>query len=114
MLHEYHVIYSVRYYPRFHITAVGLGTYYPGYGGTPAYQVHVTCGFERARLTAFFLRCTATPSHMHLSVGQQVTDHRDTEELGIQAAHRVVNSWTDGKKRKPVTMLSKVRRQEGM
>jgi hypothetical protein len=29
MLHEYHVIYSVRHYPRFHITAVGLGTYYP-------------------------------------------------------------------------------------
>jgi hypothetical protein len=29
MLHEYHVIYSVRYYPRFHITAVGLATYYP-------------------------------------------------------------------------------------
>jgi hypothetical protein len=29
MLHEYHVKYSVRYYPRFHITAVGLGTYYP-------------------------------------------------------------------------------------
>jgi hypothetical protein len=28
MLHEYHVIYSVRYYPRFHVTAVGLGTYY--------------------------------------------------------------------------------------
>jgi hypothetical protein len=29
MLHEYHVIYSVRYYPLFHVTAVGLGTYYP-------------------------------------------------------------------------------------
>jgi hypothetical protein len=29
MLHEYHVIYSVWYYPRFHITMVGLGTYYP-------------------------------------------------------------------------------------
>jgi hypothetical protein len=29
MLHEYHVICSVRYYPRFHVTAVGLGTYYP-------------------------------------------------------------------------------------
>jgi hypothetical protein len=28
MLHEYHVIYSVRYYPRFHVTAVGLGTHY--------------------------------------------------------------------------------------
>jgi hypothetical protein len=29
MLHEYHAIYSVRYYPRIHITAVGLETYYP-------------------------------------------------------------------------------------
>jgi hypothetical protein len=29
MLHEYHVICSVRYYPWFHKTAVGLGTYYP-------------------------------------------------------------------------------------
>jgi len=29
MLHEYRVIYSVRYYPRFSATAVGLGTYYP-------------------------------------------------------------------------------------
>jgi hypothetical protein len=28
MLHEYHVIYSVLYYPRFHVTVVGLGTYY--------------------------------------------------------------------------------------
>jgi hypothetical protein len=25
----YHVIYSVRCYPRFHVTAVGLGTFYP-------------------------------------------------------------------------------------
>jgi hypothetical protein len=29
MLHGYHVIYGVRYYPRFHVTAVGLGMYYP-------------------------------------------------------------------------------------
>jgi len=37
MLHEYHVIsrytiysvYSVQYYPRFHVTAVCFGTYYP-------------------------------------------------------------------------------------
>jgi hypothetical protein len=29
MLHEYHVIYSVPYYPQFHVTAVGLGMYYP-------------------------------------------------------------------------------------
>jgi hypothetical protein len=26
---EYHFIYRIRYYPRFHVTAVGLGTYYP-------------------------------------------------------------------------------------
>jgi len=25
----YHVIYSVRYYPRFHVTVIGLRTYYP-------------------------------------------------------------------------------------
>jgi hypothetical protein len=29
MSHEYHVIYSVRYYPRFHVNPVGLGIYYP-------------------------------------------------------------------------------------
>jgi len=29
MVHEYHVIYSVRYYPRLSVAAVGLGTYYP-------------------------------------------------------------------------------------
>jgi len=28
MLHEYHVVYSVRHYPTFSVTAVGLGTYY--------------------------------------------------------------------------------------
>ena len=27
VLHKYHIIYSIRYYPQFHITAVGLGTY---------------------------------------------------------------------------------------
>jgi len=37
MLHEYHVIYSVRYYPRFHVTAVGLGTYYPRIRGVRLY-----------------------------------------------------------------------------
>ena len=30
----YHVIYSVRYYPRFHVTAVGLATYYPWIRGS--------------------------------------------------------------------------------
>ena len=34
MLHKYHVIYSIRYYPRFHVNAVGLGTYYPWIRGS--------------------------------------------------------------------------------
>jgi hypothetical protein len=41
LLHEYHVIYSVRYYSRFHVTAVGLGTYYRwirGHTGTHLYS----------------------------------------------------------------------------
>jgi hypothetical protein len=29
MLYEYHVLHSFRYYPRLHVTAVALGTYYP-------------------------------------------------------------------------------------
>jgi hypothetical protein len=29
MLLEYHIIYSIQYYPRFCVTPVGLGTYYP-------------------------------------------------------------------------------------
>jgi len=28
MIHEYHFIYSIRYYPRFQVSAVGLRTYY--------------------------------------------------------------------------------------
>jgi hypothetical protein len=35
MLHEYHVIYSVQYYPRFHVTAVERIN--RGYGGTYIY-----------------------------------------------------------------------------
>jgi hypothetical protein len=29
MLHKYHIICSVQYYPRFYVTTVGLETYYP-------------------------------------------------------------------------------------
>ena len=41
MLLEYHIIYSVRFYPRFHVTAVRLGTYYPRIIGQPVLQVQV-------------------------------------------------------------------------
>jgi hypothetical protein len=46
MLHEYHAIYSVRYYPWFYVTAVGLGTYYPWIRGH-------TC-IARAEIFLFF------------------------------------------------------------
>jgi hypothetical protein len=42
---EYHVIYSVRYYPRFHVTAVGLGTYYPCIRGYTCVGWTI-CGFS--------------------------------------------------------------------
>ena len=37
MLHAYHVIYNFRYHPRFHVTAVGIGTYYPWIRGYSFY-----------------------------------------------------------------------------
>ena len=38
MSNEYHVVYSLRYYPRFHVTTVGLGTYYPWIRGPDVYS----------------------------------------------------------------------------
>jgi hypothetical protein len=32
-------MYSVRYYPRFHVTAVGLGTYYPWIRGSTCFPL---------------------------------------------------------------------------
>jgi hypothetical protein len=45
-----YTVYSVRYYPRFHITAIGLGTYYPWIRGhycrwEIARSLSVTCFF---------------------------------------------------------------------
>jgi hypothetical protein len=39
MLNEYDAVYSVRYCPWFHVTAVGLGTMSRGYGGPPVYSM---------------------------------------------------------------------------
>jgi hypothetical protein len=47
MLHEYHIIYSVRYYPRFHITAVGLGTYYLWVRGHYSIVIGITLQTEQ-------------------------------------------------------------------
>jgi len=53
MLHEYHVTYSVRYYPRFHVTAVGLGTYYPRIQGSACTFIYL--------LTAVLILTTVKP-----------------------------------------------------
>jgi hypothetical protein len=37
-LHKYHIIHSIHYYPRLHVTAVGLGTYYPWIRGVQLYM----------------------------------------------------------------------------
>jgi len=47
MIHDYHVMYSVRYYPRLHVTAVGLGTYYPRIWWS-------ACVWHRLRVMGFF------------------------------------------------------------
>jgi len=39
----YHVIYSVRYYTQFHVTAVGLGTYYPWIRGSDCTSNSIEC-----------------------------------------------------------------------
>ena len=39
----YHVIYSVRYYPRLHVTTVGLTTYYPWIRGSTCIYCHNVC-----------------------------------------------------------------------
>jgi hypothetical protein len=53
MLHEYHVIYSVRYYLWFHVIAVGVGTYFPWIRRQIFIYVTST-GSYRLRLVAIF------------------------------------------------------------
>ena len=43
---RYDVIYSVRYYPRLSVTAVGLGTYYPWIRRSSCIFNHVTSGID--------------------------------------------------------------------
>jgi hypothetical protein len=50
MLHECHVIYSVRYYPLFHVTAAGLGTYYPRIWGHTYIDFFYLWGVLRDRM----------------------------------------------------------------
>ena len=45
MLHEYDVTYSLWYYPRFHVTVIGLGMHYPQIRGPSVFKnYHHTCG----------------------------------------------------------------------
>jgi len=57
MLHEYHLIHSVRYYPWFHVTVVGLEKYYPWIWGhyciTYSECVSVACSCTRSACAVF-------------------------------------------------------------
>jgi hypothetical protein len=70
MLHEYHIIYSVRYYPRFHVTAVGLGTITHGYGGTP---LHSFFGFYKILYKKF--------DHKSVGSGLRVSARKFIQEI---------------------------------
>ena len=49
MLHKYHVMYSVGYFPRFHVTAVGLGNVLPANTGGPHAFNFQTTLFKRGQ-----------------------------------------------------------------
>jgi len=59
MLHNYHVIYSIHYYTQFHITMVGLGTYYPWIWGS-ACSSYFMFSSRLTRVTASFDLMTIT------------------------------------------------------
>jgi ribosomal protein S27AE len=62
MLHEYHIIYSVRYYPRFHVTAVGLGMYQPWIRGHNCIVEYYAVSLDKVQT----LRWTVVPRYSSL------------------------------------------------
>ena len=62
---SYDVIYSVRYYLRFHITAVGLRTYYPWIWRSTCIGISIqTCSHTAANLLKLVLTCMGN-EHFH-------------------------------------------------
>jgi hypothetical protein len=78
MLHEYHVVYSVRYYPRFNITAVGLGMYYQWIRGH--YYIYVMSHFRRSAFVEACL-CILSKSAKSVCVRHFVATLRFTKIL---------------------------------
>jgi hypothetical protein len=66
MLHEYHVIYSVRYYPRFHVTAVRLWTITRRHGGTPVIYIHTHTHTLHGKCIAISVQNEDVPLHLRL------------------------------------------------
>jgi hypothetical protein len=82
MLPEYHVIYSGRYYPRLHISVVGLGTYYQWIRGHyciaavilslgPRWRLVVNC-----KLRMFYLQGERSQYQVGPGAGQDVSEDR--------------------------------------
>jgi hypothetical protein len=65
MLHEYHVMYSVQYYPRFHVAAVGLGTYTRRYGEAPVFSLTIIHTYEQYYYVTVIFYSELGPSSGH-------------------------------------------------
>jgi len=62
----YHVIYIVWYYPRFHVTAVGLGTYYRRIRGSACNSLHQKELFVRRSRHIHTFTCTKLPAEFSM------------------------------------------------
>jgi hypothetical protein len=63
-----HPVYKVRYYQRFYVTAVGLGTYYPEYGGTTVLVFPVNAAEGHRRTLDMGKITQITPQAIRLDV----------------------------------------------
>jgi hypothetical protein len=80
MLHEYHVIYSVQYYPQFHVTVVGLGTYYP---------------WLRGHYCRRYSRLYSSYNYLVSVLCVQNTEHRDTSDTSYRVFRKLITVGTD-------------------
>jgi hypothetical protein len=79
MLHKYYVIYSVWYYPWFHVTVVGLGYITHRYGGTPVHKPVLPDSVLNSLENSVYLPCY---------IKLQVLNH--TAHKFLQGHHAVV------------------------
>jgi hypothetical protein len=68
MLHEYHLIYSVRYYPHLHVTTVGLGTYYLRVRGHYCVYIYTYIWYWTLAFMVMWFKTSTIISYCHVHV----------------------------------------------